>query len=115
LSLIAPGFPERGQPRRRTTSGVGAMIGSVLIGRPFLPMRRNNIDEPLRFGIDKRASGPAAGKQQLVHDTLLDDGEPQVAINRNVGNLLNEMPHAADQAFGWKHVFDPSQSGSNVV
>ena len=60
-------------------------------------MRWIHIDCAGRFNVYKVVSDTATRKHQVMYDAVLDNGEPQVAIDRNIREFLNRLPHLGDQ------------------
>ena len=54
--------------------------------RPFLPMGRPNIDEPLSFGVNPRFSATATRKHECVYAVVIHDGKAQVTVGWNILN-----------------------------
>ncbi len=86
---------------KRSPEGVsGDLIlpGSLTLslGRPFLPMRRRDMDPMTRpSSLDPKAADAAAREHGLAYPVGIDHGYPEIAICRNLFDGFDYVPHAA--------------------
>ena len=87
-------------------------VGEALFRRfrPILPVRGMNFDRSAQSGINPGIAGTAAGKDEgMNRPAAVDDGQPHIAVGRDVRERMDLMPHAAWRAREAGIRFDPAQ------
>ena len=78
--------------------------------RPILPVRGMDLDRSAQSGINPGIAGAAAGKDEgMNRPAAVDDGQPHIAVGRDVRERMDLMPQAASRAREAGIRFDPAQ------
>ena len=78
--------------------------------RPILPVRGMDLDRSAQSGINPGIAGAAAGKDEgMNRPAAVDDGQPHIAVGRDVRERVDLMPHAGPRAREAGIRFDPAQ------
>ena len=95
---------KRGPPRGtfgKASKGLRITDDIVTLFVPFLPMGRIDLNSPPRLCIYPRSVAKSAWERQCVHLFLLQNGEPQVAVIRNLCKRADSIPHGS--YFLWRN------------